>query len=122
MRICPDSLPCSKASWSASWSYRATIVRARSWNIRPASVRTSARVDLRIDGGDLFQGTLASNLSYGRHVVEYYNRMGYVAAALGNHDLDWGQDTLKARMRQAKFAFLAANVRTPNGTDVSRSR
>src|SRR6266566_7942111 len=57
---------------------------------------------LLLDAGDLFQGTPASNLSYGRPVVEYYNRMGYAASALGNHEFDWGTDTLRARMRQAK--------------------
>ncbi|HMI45378.1 MAG TPA: 5'-nucleotidase C-terminal domain-containing protein, partial [Gemmatimonadaceae bacterium] len=53
-------------------------------------------VTLLLDGGDLFQGTPASNLSYGRPVVDYYNRMGYAAAALGNHEFDWGIDTLRA--------------------------
>nr|MDQ3082157.1 5'-nucleotidase C-terminal domain-containing protein [Gemmatimonadota bacterium] len=72
-----------------------------------------------VDGGDLFQGTLASNLAYGRPVVEYYNRMGYVAAAVGNHEFDWGQDTLRKRMGEAKFAFLAANARTPSGGDAT---
>lgn len=72
-----------------------------------------------VDGGDMFQGTLASNLSFGRPVVAYYNSMGYAAAALGNHELDWGQDTLRARMREAKFALLAANVRQPDGRDVT---
>ncbi len=72
-----------------------------------------------VDGGDLFQGTLVSNLSFGRPVVEYYNRMGYVAAALGNHELDWGQDTLKARMRGLNFPILAANARTPDGKDIT---
>lgn len=73
---------------------------------------------LLLDGGDIFQGTPASNLSYGRAVVEYYNRMGYAAAALGNHELDWGPDTLRARMRQAKFDILGANVRYVDGRDV----
>ena len=71
-----------------------------------------------LDGGDLFQGSIASNLAYGRPVLDYYNRMGYVAAAVGNHEFDWGQDTLKARMRGATFAFLAANVRTSAGANV----
>jgi 2',3'-cyclic-nucleotide 2'-phosphodiesterase (5'-nucleotidase family) len=56
---------------------------------------------LLLDAGDLFQGTPASNLSYGRPVVDYYNRMGYAASALGNHEFDWGTDSLRARMRQA---------------------
>lgn len=73
---------------------------------------------LLLDGGDLFQGTPASNLSYGRPVVDYYNRMGYAAAALGNHEFDWGIDTLRARMRQAKFGIFGANVRYTDGRDV----
>ena len=73
---------------------------------------------LLLDGGDMFQGTPASNLAFGRPVVEYYNRMGYVAAALGNHEFDWGTDTLRARMRDAKYAILGANVRYSDGRDV----
>lgn len=73
---------------------------------------------LLLDGGDLFQGTPASNLSFGRPVVDYYNRMGYAAAALGNHEFDWGTDTLRARMRQAKFGIFGANVRYSDGRDV----
>jgi 2',3'-cyclic-nucleotide 2'-phosphodiesterase (5'-nucleotidase family) len=74
---------------------------------------------LLLDGGDIFQGTPASNLSFGRPVVDYYNRMGYAAAALGNHEFDWGIDTLRARMRQAKFGILGANVRYTDGRDVN---
>jgi 2',3'-cyclic-nucleotide 2'-phosphodiesterase (5'-nucleotidase family) len=73
---------------------------------------------LLLDGGDLFQGTVASNLSFGRPVVDYYNRMGYAAAALGNHEFDWGIDTLRARMRQARFGIFGANVRYTDGRDV----
>jgi len=73
---------------------------------------------LLLDAGDLFQGTPASNLSYGRPVVDYYNRMGYAASALGNHEFDWGTDTLRARMRQAKFGIFGANVRYTDGRDV----
>jgi 2',3'-cyclic-nucleotide 2'-phosphodiesterase (5'-nucleotidase family) len=73
---------------------------------------------LLLDAGDLFQGTPASNLSYGRPVVEYYNRMGYAASALGNHEFDWGTDSLRARMRQAKFGIFGANVRYTDGRDV----
>jgi 2',3'-cyclic-nucleotide 2'-phosphodiesterase (5'-nucleotidase family) len=79
---------------------------------------TSRCETLLLDAGDLFQGTLASNLSYGRPVVDYYNRMGYAAAALGNHEFDWGTDTLRARMRQAKFGIFGANVRYTDGRDV----
>lgn len=71
-----------------------------------------------LDGGDLSQGTLASNLAFGRPVYALFNSMGYAAVALGNHEFDWGQDTLKARMRDARFAILGANVRYADGRDV----
>ncbi len=73
---------------------------------------------LLLDAGDMFQGTPASNLAFGRPVVEYYNRMGYAAAALGNHEFDWGTDSLRARMRQAKYGIFGANVRYTDGRDV----
>ncbi|HZK79345.1 MAG TPA: 5'-nucleotidase C-terminal domain-containing protein, partial [Gemmatimonadaceae bacterium] len=73
---------------------------------------------LLLDAGDLFQGTPVSNLSYGRPVVDIYNRMGYTATALGNHEFDWGVDTLRARIRQSKFAFLSANLKFADGRDV----
>ncbi len=73
---------------------------------------------LLVDGGDLFQGTPASNLAYGRPVVDIYNTDGYAATALGNHEFDWGTDTLRARMREARFRILGANVRDTAGRDV----
>lgn len=66
---------------------------------------------IRLDAGDVMQGTPVSNLSYGRATVEAFNAMGYAAAAIGNHEFDWGLDTLQARIRQARFAWLSANIR-----------
>lgn len=65
---------------------------------------------LHLDGGDQMQGTLTSNLSFGRSTVAAFNAMGLDAAAIGNHDLDWTIDTLKARMAEANYPWLAANV------------
>ena len=73
---------------------------------------------LIVDGGDMFQGTPMSNLSYGRRVVELYNLLDYGAAALGNHEFDWGADTLRARMRDARYRIMGANVRYTDGRDV----
>lgn len=89
------------------------IARAREGCISPA-----CEIVL-LDGGDEFQGTPASNLAFGRPVVDIFNGLGYAAGAVGNHEFDWGQDTLRARMREAKYALLAANVRYADGRDVS---
>ena len=47
-----------------------------------------------------------------------FNQLGYAAGAVGNHEFDWGQDTLRARMREARYALLGANVRYADGRDV----
>jgi 2',3'-cyclic-nucleotide 2'-phosphodiesterase/3'-nucleotidase len=65
---------------------------------------------LLLDGGDLMQGTMQSNLSRGRPVIAQMNRFGYDASSVGNHEFDWGVDTLMARVREARFPFLAANL------------
>ncbi|MBL8954304.1 MAG: bifunctional metallophosphatase/5'-nucleotidase [Myxococcaceae bacterium] len=80
---------------------------------------------LLLDAGDLFQGTLASNLSEGEVVIEAMNALGYDAAAIGNHEFDYGPvgphvtvhgpeddvfGVLKARLAQAKFPLLSANI------------
>ena len=63
-----------------------------------------------LDGGDCFQGTMVSNLQFGRPVVEQMNALGYAAMAIGNHEFDWGVDTLRARVAEMRFAALAANM------------
>ena len=63
-----------------------------------------------VSGGDDMQGTAVSNLSWGRATIDAHNAAGYDAAALGNHEFDWGLDTLRARIRQSRFPWVAANV------------
>ena len=45
---------------------------------------------LVIDAGDMWQGTLESNLVEGAAVVEAFNAIGVTAAAIGNHEFDSG--------------------------------
>lgn len=80
-----------------------------------AECAAPACVSVLLDAGDEFQGTPASNLAFGRPVVDYYRLLGVDAAALGNHEFDFGRDTLRARERQAPYRVLAANVRTAAG-------
>ncbi|MGQ0562676.1 MAG: 5'-nucleotidase C-terminal domain-containing protein, partial [Gemmatimonadota bacterium] len=63
-----------------------------------------------LDGGDVMQGTPISNLTKGRSTVATFNATGYSAAALGNHEFDWGVPVLRDRIAQAKFGWLAANI------------
>jgi 2',3'-cyclic-nucleotide 2'-phosphodiesterase/3'-nucleotidase/5'-nucleotidase len=65
---------------------------------------------LLLDAGDTFQGTYLSNSTQGEVVMAAMNAAGYDAWALGNHEFDWGQEPLRARITQADFPALAANI------------
>lgn len=65
---------------------------------------------IRVDAGDLMQGTPVSNLTYGRSAIDAANAMGYAAMAIGNHEFDWTIDTLAARIRQSRFTWLSSNI------------
>ena len=65
---------------------------------------------VRLDGGDEMQGTPISNFSNGRAAIEMMNAFSLDAAAIGNHEFDWSVDTLRARMQDAHYPFLSANI------------
>ncbi len=65
---------------------------------------------LILSGGDTWTGPAISSWFDGEPMVEVMNAMGYDAAALGNHEFDFGVDGLRERMAQAEFPFLGANV------------
>ena len=90
-------------------SFVAAIRRAQ------ASCTPPACYSILVDGGDEFQGTPASNLAYGRTIVTLFDSLGLTAAALGDHEFDYGQDTLRARIRQASYPVLSANLRDSLG-------
>ena len=78
-----------------------------------------------VDGGDIFQGTLESNLAEGVPMIIGYDALHYDAVTLGNHEFDYGpvgpsstprgkgddpRGALKARAKEATFPFLTANI------------
>src|SRR5437879_5873357 len=71
---------------------------------------------IRLDAGDEMQGTAISNFSYGRASIEALNAIGLDAAAIGNHEFDWSVDTLRARMKEARYPFVSANITDSAGT------
>lgn len=76
---------------------------------------------LLVDSGGAFQGTLESNLDEGATVVRAYDALGYAAAAVGNHEFDYGPvgpsdatgnpfGALSARIAESEFPWLSANL------------
>lgn len=71
---------------------------------------------LLLDGGDIAQGTIYSNLSYGMPMVDLMNFVRYDAWTIGNHELDWGEEKLERLISSADFPVLSCNiVRKENG-------
>lgn len=62
-----------------------------------------------LDAGDFSQGTPYFNFYHGRIEVDALNRMGYDAVTLGNHEFDYGVDTLAAVLKDASFSVVCAN-------------
>lgn len=65
---------------------------------------------LILSGGDNWTGTALSTWSYGKPMAQIMGMMGYRASATGNHEFDFGTDTLTARLTDTGFPYLAANV------------
>ncbi len=74
---------------------------------------------LVLSGGDMWTGPAISTWFGGEPMVEVMNAMGYDAAAIGNHEFDFGLDGLAERAAQAEFPFLAANIRDKESGDVA---
>ncbi|MEN2983910.1 MAG: bifunctional UDP-sugar hydrolase/5'-nucleotidase [Dictyoglomaceae bacterium] len=68
-----------------------------------------------LSAGDMFQGTPQSNIFRGEPVVEIMNLLNFDAMAVGNHEFDWGQETLKKLVSLSKFPYLSANILDKNG-------
>jgi 5'-nucleotidase len=93
-------------------------------NLRAARAADNGAVML-LDAGDTYQGGIESDMSEGALVIDAYNALGYAAAAIGNHDFEFGdvdapgrlvnptvdpRGALKALARRAQFPMLAANL------------
>lgn len=78
--------------------------------------KTSTDHTIIIASGDIFQGSALSNYYYGRPLVEAMNVIGFDAFTLGNHEFDWGIETIgayhdgNAENGEALYPALAANI------------
>lgn len=61
-------------------------------------------------GGDTLSPSIASRIFQGRQMIEAWNRMGLDVAVLGNHEFDYGDEVLQARIAESNFPWLGANV------------
>lgn len=65
---------------------------------------------LLLDIGDVYQGTAESLVNNGNLMIGLFNRLGYDAWTLGNHDFDWGPEVLEKNLALSKPAVLTGNI------------
>ena len=73
------------------------------------SLRKIYPLNLLLDAGDMMQGTPYFNVYHGRMEIAGYNRLGYDAITLGNHEFDMGLDTLAMFLKLADFPIVSCN-------------
>jgi len=75
-----------------------------------------------IASGDMFQGSLDSNIEYGSIMIDWMKYMKVDAMTLGNHEFDWGVQKLEENVTKLEktengewgIPFLACNVYKDN--------
>jgi 5'-nucleotidase/UDP-sugar diphosphatase len=64
-----------------------------------------------LSGGDNWTGASISTWFEGIPMVQAFHLMGYDAAAIGNHEFDFGRDVMEHRLEEAEYPYVAANIR-----------
>lgn len=61
-------------------------------------------------GGDTISPSVESNTFKGRQMIDAWNAAGLDYAVFGNHEFDFGPETLLERIKESRFTWLGANV------------
>ncbi|HEU4878362.1 MAG TPA: 5'-nucleotidase C-terminal domain-containing protein, partial [Gemmatimonadaceae bacterium] len=109
------------------WDYYADSAESLRGLTRAATIVDSIRAAnagrvLLVDAGDLLQGNPFAYVAMKQFsdsanpIIAAMNAMGYDAAAIGNHEYNYGVPYLERAVSQAKFPMLSANTWKPDGT------
>jgi 5'-nucleotidase/UDP-sugar diphosphatase len=72
-------------------------------------VRDQEALSFLFDAGDIYTGAL-SQASEGRLAFDLYSLMGYDAVNIGNHEFEYGWESLHQVQQRARFRVLSANL------------
>ncbi len=72
--------------------------------------RRQEKPSLFLAAGDMIQGSSWTNFFKGSSTIELLNLMSLDAMVAGNHEFDFGLPELQARIKEARFPILGANV------------
>ncbi len=107
------------------WDYYADSIEVGRGLSRAATIADSIRAAnpgrvLLVDAGDLLQGNpfayVAMKQFAANPIIAAMNTMRYDAAAIGNHEYNYGVPYLERAVEQARFPMLSANTYKPDGS------
>lgn len=75
-----------------------------------AAIKASTQNALLVDAGDATQGTSFATITKGADVIKMMNAAGYDLLVPGNHEFDYGTETLIKNAGSAEFPFVTSNV------------
>ena len=70
------------------------------------------------NGGDAISPSLLSSFDKGAHMIDLFNRIGFDAMVLGNHEFDFTPAVTVERIAEAAFPVLSSNAVEPDGTPI----
>lgn len=74
------------------------------------SIRQENPNTLFLLSGDTISPSVESITFKGSQMIDAWNTVGLDYATFGNHEFDFGPETLKERIKESKFGWIAANV------------
>ncbi|MEM1412446.1 MAG: metallophosphatase, partial [Pseudomonadota bacterium] len=72
-------------------------------------IRANEPLSFLMDSGDIYTGAL-SKKTIGKLPFDLYSAMGYDVMTLGNHEFEYGWESLVETMPRARFPVLNANI------------
>jgi 2',3'-cyclic-nucleotide 2'-phosphodiesterase (5'-nucleotidase family) len=113
--------------YARGWDYYANAPDTLRGLTRVATIIDSLRkvsptYPVVVDAGDIIQGNPLAftaarvDTTISNPVIAAMNVIEYDAAAVGNHEFNYGLRTLDRAAKEARFPLLSANVVTPSGT------
>jgi len=65
---------------------------------------------LYFDGGDYYQGGIASVIFDGNIMLDYFNLIGLNGSTVGNHEFDYSRQWVESKIQKANFKVLINNI------------
>lgn len=64
-----------------------------------------------VDSGDAIQGNIVGSISKGKYIIDIMNEVGYDMMTLGNHEFDYGMDSLNEAIDLFNGDVLSCNIK-----------